>query len=216
MDFFNNFSLSTFLASVAGSGVLGVGAAKWLSGYLSDRWIANHKAELDKEFEAYRDSLEQKRKRLEAELSHGIYTTQIQFDTEFNAIKDIFANLGKLKLSFGGLRPILDWLPSDTDDRIREVAARLDPFIDYYNASVTAVESVYPFVPEDIYAQFQECMKAAMLEIRHIKEVGGIGATSPKGYQQGVESLDRFCKAYFLAAKMARERFQRMSVVSVR
>jgi hypothetical protein len=33
---------------------------------LGDRWLANHKAQLDREFEDYRGNLELKRKRIEA------------------------------------------------------------------------------------------------------------------------------------------------------
>jgi hypothetical protein len=143
MEFFNGFSLSTFLASVAGSGLLAAGVAKWLSGYLSDRWIANHKAELDQEFETYRDSLERKRKRLEAELSHGIYTTQIQFDTEFNALKEIFAALGNVKLSFNGMRPLLEHnLPKEEEGKYEMLKARLSIFVDRYNVLVEKVEGV--------------------------------------------------------------------------
>ncbi len=68
-----------------------------------------YKSDLDKEFESYRDALERKRKRLEAELSHGVYITQSQFDTEYNSIKEIFAALGKLRITLNGLRPSVSW-----------------------------------------------------------------------------------------------------------
>jgi hypothetical protein len=87
----SDFSWITFLTSLVGGDASGWLVVKGLSSHLSDRLIAWLKGDLDKEFEAYRDTLEQKRKRVEADLSHRIYVSQAQFETEFNAAKDIFA-----------------------------------------------------------------------------------------------------------------------------
>jgi hypothetical protein len=57
-------------------------------------------------------------------------------------------------------------------------------------------------------------MKAAMLEINHLEVSNGTEAFGPGGYQQGAIQLEKFRNAYFHAAKLARERFKRMSVVS--
>jgi hypothetical protein len=188
---------------------------KGLSSHLTDRWLARYKGELDKEFETYRDKLEQKRKRLEAELSHRVYTTQTQFDTEFNAIKDIFAALGRIRLSFNGLRPMIDSLPDDQKERMKLIAQRLDHFTERYNKLVDTAESVYPFVPEAIYEQVEVCMKAALLEIRSI-EHSGPESLSSKGYMEAADHHEKFTNAYFKAAKLARERFNHMAVVSNR
>ncbi len=181
-----------------------------LSGHLADRWLARYKSDLDKKFESYRDTLEQKRKRIEAELGHRTYVTRTQFDTEFNAVKDIFAALGKLRLSFNSLRPFLDWTPAGKEEKLKLISARLNHFRERYNVLVDAAESVYPFVPEDIYAQFAACMKAALLEIRHIEEAG-IDALSPNGYEDGAKQLEAFTSAYFAAAKLVRDHFHQLS-----
>lgn len=90
------FDWTTFLTTLMGSGLLSIGVVRGLSGHLADRWLARYKSELDKQLEAYRDTLEQRRRQIEAELGHRTYVTKTQFDTEFNAIKDSFAALGKL------------------------------------------------------------------------------------------------------------------------
>ena len=123
-----DFSLPTFLTSLAGSGVTAWLVVRGLSGHLADRWLARHKSDLDKEFESYRDTLERKRKRIEAELGHRTYVTKTQFDTEFNAVKDIFAALGKLRLSFNGLRPFVDWTPQDEQEKLKLISVRLNHF----------------------------------------------------------------------------------------
>jgi hypothetical protein len=211
--FFADFSTSTFITSLVGSGATAWLVVKGLSGHLADRWLARYKGQLDKEFETYRDSLETKRKRLEAELSHRVYTTQTQFDTEFNAIKDIFAALGKVRLSFNGLRPFLDSLPQDPKEKSKLIVTRLNHFTERYNTLVDTAESVFPFVPEDIYTELDTCMKSALIEIKHIEEAGP-DALSSQGYQDGARQHDKFTNAYFKAAKLARERFNHMAVVS--
>jgi hypothetical protein len=187
------FSVTTFLASLMGSSAMAWLVVKGLSGTLADRWLTRYKSELDKEFESYRDTLEQKRKRVEADLGHRSYISKTQFDTQFNAVKDIFAALGRLRLSFNGLRPFLDWTPQDENEKLKLISSRLNHFTEKFNVLVDAAESVYPFVPESIYAQFEVCMKAALLEIKDIQH-------------SGIE----FTAAYFTAAKLVREHFTQM------
>lgn len=212
-DFFNGFSMSTFLASLVGSGVTASAVVKGFSSHFADRWLAKYKSELDKEFESYRDTLEQKRKRLEAEMTHRVYTTQTRFDTEFNAIKEIFAALGKLRLVFNGMRPFIDNAPQDPAEKSKEIARRLHLLSERYNTSVDAVHSAYPFVPEDILEEMEKCLMATMIEIKHV-EGAGEDALSSEGYHDGAKQHEKFTAAYFNGAKLVRERFNRLSVVS--
>lgn len=205
-----DFSLSTFLTSLVGSGVTAWLVVKGLSGHLADRWLTRYKSDLDKEFEGYRDMLEQKRKRIEAELGHRSYVTKTQFDTEFNAVKDIFAALGKLRLSFNGLRPFVDWTPQDEGEKLKLISLRLNHFRERFNVLVDTAESVYPFVPENIYAELEICMKAGFIEMRHIEQAGA-EALSPKGYDDGAKQHEKFTTAYFAAAKLVREHFHQLS-----
>lgn len=204
---------ATFLTSLAGSGLLSIGIVQGLSGYLADRWMARYKSELDRELEAYRDTLERKRKRIEAELGHRTYVSRTQFETEFNAVKDCFSALGRLRLSFNGLRPFMDWTPQDESEKRKLMVSRLNHFKERFNPFVDTSESVYPFVPEDIYEQFEICSRAAFLEIKHIEEDMS-KALTPNGYMEGVKQLETFSAAYFKAAKLARERFRQLSVAS--
>jgi hypothetical protein len=212
-SFFSNFSISTFIASLVGSGATAWLVVKGLSGHLADRWLVKYKANLDKEFESYRDTLEQKRKRLEAELAHQVYMTQAQFDTEFNATKDIFAALGKLKLTFNGLRPDFTWGPTDEKAKREGLKTRLDEFKDRYNALVSVAESSHWFIPENLYEQIFQCMKAAQIEVMHI-ETAGSKTFDQDWYLDGSKQREKFSDAYFKASKLARERFKSVAVIS--
>lgn len=192
---------------------MSIGVVRGLSGHLTDRWIARYKSELDKQFEAYRDTLEQRRRRIEAELGHRTYVTKTQFDTEFNAIKDNFSALGKLRLAFNGLRPFVDRTPLDESEKLKLALTRLNRFKEAFNPFVDTLQSLYPFVPEDIYEQFESCSRAAFMEINDFED-DIRKALAPSGYMQGEKYHEKFDTAYFTAARLARQRFRQLSVVS--
>ncbi len=208
-----DFSWTTFLASLVGSGATAWGVVKGLGGYLGERWAARYKNELDKEFEKYRDALEQGRKRVEAQLGHSTYVSKTQFDTEFNAIKDCFAALGKLRLTFNGLRPFLDWTPQGEQAKEKLMLGRLNSFKERFNPFVDVIQCMYPFLPEDIFEQFEICSRCAFVEIKDIEE-NISRALSSAGYANGRKNHDQFDKAYFTAARLARQRFQKLSIAS--
>jgi hypothetical protein len=203
----------TLLASLAAGGLASTGVVLGLARYLGDRWMIRYRSRYDQALEAYKDTLERRRKRIEAELGHRIYIGRTQFDTEYNALKECFAVLGKLRLAFNGLRPLLDWMPEDEQEKLKLLAARLKHFMERYNPVVDTAASVYPFVPEDIYAEFDICMRAALLEINHVRE-NPSKAFTPSGLHEGAQRRDMFDSAYFKAATLARERFRQLSVVS--
>jgi hypothetical protein len=207
-----DFSWITFLGSIAGSGATAWLVVKGLSGHLGDRWLARYKNDLDKEFEKYRDALEQRRKRAEADLGQRTYVSKAQFDTEFSSIKDIFAMLGQLRLSFNGLRPFIDWVPPDDQGKVQLISSRLSHFRPRLDAYITAVESAYPFIPDSIYQQLEMCMRMGLIELHHIEEAGA-KALSPSGYTDGLKQHEQFTKAYFAAARLVRERLQQLSEI---
>ena len=150
---------------------------------------------------------------MEAELGHRTYVSKAQFDTEFNAIKDCFAALGKLRLTFNGLRPFLDWTPLDEKAKSQLIFTRLNNFKERFNPFVDVIQCMYPFLPEDIFEQFEICSRCAFLEIKDIEEDVS-QALSSAGYTNGRKHLERFDAAYFAAARLARHRFQRLSIAS--
>jgi len=175
--------------------------------------MARYKSRLEQELESYKDTLERRRRRIEAELGHRTYIGKAQFDCEYRALKDCFAALGKLRLSFNGLRPMMDRIPEDPGDRAKLVISRLSQFKELYNPAVNNIASVFPFIPEQIYDQFEKCMKAALLEIAHIEDDVSTALTN-SGYVEGAKQRDNFESAYIEAARLARRRFQQLSVIS--
>jgi hypothetical protein len=200
----------TILTSLVTSGLISTSIVLGLARYLGDRWMVGYKARYDQELEAYKDALERKRKRIESELGHRTYISKTQFDAEFNALKDCFAALGRLRLAFNGLRPMLDWLPEDKEGRTKLIKVRLVDFMERYNSAVDTAASIYPFVPENIHEEFEKCLKAAILEIRSIEEDPSKALSA---WHEGDRHRGQFETGYFRAAKLARQRFLQLSIV---
>ena len=71
----------------AGSGLAAVAASLRP---MKDRWMESVKASYAKDLEVFKDSLLQEQRRIQALVERSIFVTRAQFDTEFNAMKDIF------------------------------------------------------------------------------------------------------------------------------
>jgi hypothetical protein len=207
------FSWSTFIASLVGSGVTAWLVVRGLSGFLADRWMARYKSGLDKELEDYKNALQQKRQRIEAELGHRTYVSKTQFETEYNALKDCFAALGRLRLSFNGLRPMTDFLPDNSEDKQKVFQSRMTVVSERYNVFVDTHESLYPFIPEEIHEQFKECSKAARTELT-LMRTDFERSMSIKGYLDAETRQDKFSTAYYTAARLIRSRFKDLVITA--
>jgi hypothetical protein len=205
---------ATVVVSVLGSGGAAWAIVRGLGKHVGDRWLASHKAALDKEFEAYRDKLEQKRHRLEAELGQRVYITQIQFDTEFSALKSIFAALAKVQLTLNGIAPDVDVYIEDDQERLGDLTTRLNQLIERQNVVTDTSVGLYPFVPEDIYGEVQECMKRVQITILHLR-TGGAGTFGLEWREDIARQRDSFNVHYYEAVRLSRERFSRLAVLRV-
>jgi hypothetical protein len=202
----------TVLLSLGSSGIFSIGTAAGLSKVLVDRSMARYKAGLDKELETHRDKLEQNRKLIEARTGHRIYLSRVQFDAEFSSLKDCFAAAAQLRLSFNGLLPMVGLSEGDQDERLKALSRRLVEMGDKYNVFIAATESVFPFIPENVSAEFETCAKAAFLCMQHIQR-DLVKALSPAGHFDADKFRQEFGTAYYRAARLARSRFEQLSVL---
>jgi hypothetical protein len=206
------FDWRILVASLAGSGVVSTGVVLGLSRYLGDRWMVRYRARFDRELEAYKDTLEQRRKRIEAEVGHRTYIGKTQFDTEYGALRDCFAAIGRLRLAMNSLRPMVDLVPEHPDERLGLLGARLKSLMERYALAVDAVVSVYPFIQEEIYNELEKCLRTALIEMRHV-EADPAKAFSPSGCDQGFKAQGKFDTSYYAASKLTRQRFKYLSIV---
>jgi hypothetical protein len=83
---------------------------------------------------------------------------------------------------------------------------------DKYNTFINATETVFPFIPEEVSAEFETCAKAAFLCMQHTRR-DLVEALSMAGHFDANKFREQFGTAYYRAARLARDRFDQLSVL---
>lgn len=140
------------------AGLFGFIGKIWLS-----RIIERDKSELSLEIKKLEQEIITANKRLDAELQHSIFVSQVQFDKEYKVYGEAWANLVELKIATQQLRPMLDHIdPSQTEeDRKTE---RYKNFITPFNDFSTTMEKNKPFFSLTVYETLSAIRKACLNE----------------------------------------------------
>lgn len=211
--------VSASISTPAVAGLVG-----WLGKAYLDRQLAKHNRELEslkadygKQLEAYKAELDTSKRLLQAEIDKSILVTKVHFETEFTALKDVFAKLAELKLHFAGLRPMIGLAPEGQtrEDRKTELAAMLDKFSNAYNALLETTEYLGPFYPPEIYQHIKECLRAANQEILDL-HTSGPDMFSSDWYQRGDEHLTKYGNQFAIVSDLIRTRISRLAIVQNR
>jgi hypothetical protein len=133
--------------------------------------LATLRAHYEKQLEAYKAELGISKRLLQTEIGKTILVTKVHFETEFTALKEVFAKLAELKLQFRGLAPSLKirHVEETPDERLAVLLKRLNMFQDAFDALLEAVEHHSAFYPPEIYEGLNECLRVANLEVAQIK-----------------------------------------------
>jgi hypothetical protein len=97
--------IGTFILST----LLSAGAATGIAQWLGNRWLkkveARYNRELEglrakyaAELESYKNELERSKQLLQAEIDKTFLVTKVHFETEFDALKKVFAELAEIRL----------------------------------------------------------------------------------------------------------------------
>jgi hypothetical protein len=210
------------LGFVANAGLLLV-LLKLFSKSLSDR-IANLNAKHGKDLEqlrakyaeslaGYEHELDKSKRRLQAEIDTTILVTRVHFETEFEALKEVFSQLAEVRLLMPGIRPFLGMTrPGETDeDKRNALLQRVTEFGLAYNKLISVAENLSPFYPQNIYQHIEDCRQAANAEILEVMTSADWLFTSG-WYKQGQENLDRFLSAYSKASILIREHISKLAI----
>jgi hypothetical protein len=189
--------------------------ARYLGDFFLGHVLAKQKAKYDKELERLRAHYAQELERFRAGLERSVLVTRAQFETEFDAYKQVFEALGPVRLTMGGTRPMLSVSHEGEtlDDRRRALAGRLRDLIDAQNKAVTVVENLLPFFPADIYRCIvDECLRASAHEILDIQTAGEETFTLT-WHEEGARRWDEFLPAYNKVADMIRARISMLAIL---
>jgi hypothetical protein len=200
--------------SVATGALAGGGVAAATVQVLKDSLVEKVKARYAKELETFKDTLLKDQRRIQARIDRSIFVSRAQFDTEFNAMKDVFKLATDTRLAMEQIRPMFDVKPADqTDEEKRKsLFTLLGMMMDAYNAFSSQMENLCPFYPEALYQALNECRGAACTEINQVRTAGE-KTFNFDWFTQGIANKEKFEAGYHKAAVIIRERLERLSVV---
>ena len=202
--------VGSFTTGLLGGAAAVAGAAKFLGRW----WLEKQKARYAQELEEFRHKLHQQSSRIQAEIDRSVFVTRAHFETEFSAMKEVFAKLAEVRLQISALRPFFGVQPAnDTrDTRLKRLADQLQRFSAAYNELLATTENLKPFYPESIHAAVEECRRAAHAEIVQIQTAGDQSFTTD-WYSNGDDNITRFLTAYNSVTDLMRQRISQLAIV---
>jgi len=207
--------INTVVGSVIGSVIVSSGTVAGIARFMRDRWMERVKAQYGTDLESFKSSLTSEQNRLQARIDRSVFVSRAQFDTEFNAMKDIFRFLTETRLSMEPIRPMFGYSNAkETDeDKFKRLSSQVADLVEHFNELSSQMEALSPFYPRELYEKLVECRVIAARDILQLRTAGE-STFSPMWYVEGSTNQEEFQGAYHNAAAIIRDRLDRLSVVT--
>ena len=142
--------------SILTSGVIIVGLSSWLGKVWANRILEKDKLKYTLEIEWLKTKYTQELEKYKVQTEKSIFVHKLQYEKEFEIYSEIWESLFDLHVNTQQLRPILDKLPEDVEERKEEKITRAENFSNSYNRFSKLVKKYSPFYPKGIYDSFIE------------------------------------------------------------
>jgi hypothetical protein len=205
----------TALENLAGGALGGIATVYGLSRWLGAMWLEKQKARYSKELEEFKDGLQREQKRIQAGIDRHVWVTRAQFDTEFNAMKEVFKGLAELMLAINAVRPMFSTSPrgESKDHKKERLFERLETAKTAYNQVIGVPSALSPFYPEDLYFAIQSCLQKAHIEILSVETSNEHEIFETGWFQQGETNRQDFMTSYQIVSKLMRNRIETLAVL---
>lgn len=221
--------LTQIVGTVVGGAIGGTAAVAGLSKWLGEVWLGRiltkEKAQYDQQLEQlkagyeikleqYKDALDRSKNLLRAQIDGFVFVTRAHFESEFSAYKEIFENLGEVRLLMPAMHPQIEVThESDTsEEKLKRLLANLKQLEEAHNKAVRTVEYRGPFYPEDILDRLSKCLQLVRAEILHV-QTGGNNTFSPAWHVAGEKRVQDFLAAYHQASDAVRQRIATLKIL---
>jgi hypothetical protein len=211
-------TMPSILQFVLGT-LLSGGIAAVLLRLLGERWLkkveAKHAAKLESLKAQYANELEKSKQVLQAEIDKTFLVTKVHFETEFQALREVFGILSEIRLELPNLRPHLRIaVAGETrEQRLAELRTLLDKLNALHNKLLSASESLSPFYPKEVHGQIEACQHTLHLEITDVILTKEEDQFRSEWFHKGAENLREFIVAYNNVSTLIRERIARLAIV---
>jgi hypothetical protein len=205
--------INSISAGILSGGTAGaVISAIW--NHLSKRSLQRQEAGFAAKLAALEHDFQRSQRQAQAEIDRWVFVTRAHFETEFEAVKEIFSGLSEVKLAINGVRPMTSLEPANEteEEKRKRLFERLETLSAAYNKLLVDSEARAPFYTAELYEAVGESLQAAGMEINSIMS-GGNDTFGVGWYLQGTQNRDKFSKGYRKAVECIRDRISKLAIL---
>src|ERR1700678_903444 len=186
---------------------------------IGQRWLtaveAKHARGLEDLRAQYATDLQHSKQLLQAEIDKTFLVTRVHFETEFLALKEVFAVLAEIRLQMPNLRPQMRIERSDEtrEEKLAKFQKTHGILNDLYDKLTSESERQKPFYSQAIYLQVEECRRILLSELNDVVLATEDEKFRHKWYRIGVENYRRFLEAYDKLAELIRARISKLTIL---
>ncbi|MGF1903403.1 MULTISPECIES: hypothetical protein [Aliivibrio] len=175
----------------------------WLS-----RIIEHNKNKLMLKLKKVEHELGIANKRLDAQLQHSVFVSQVQFDKEYRIYGEVWECLVELKIATGNLRPWMDKTDPQQSEKER-ILERYNAFITPFNNFSMALEKNKPFFSKKVYQALSDVRNECDNESIDYK----YGKSTDKNYYEcAVQNSRKIAELIDLSCDVIRTRLNEVRV----
>jgi hypothetical protein len=195
------------------------GIAAVILGLIGKRWLtaveAKHARRLEDLRAQYAADLQHSKQLLQAEIDKTFLVTRVHFETEFRALKEVFAVLSEIRLQLPNLRPQMRIERSDgtREEKIDELQKTHGVLSDLHDKLTSVSEKQKPFYSQAIYIQVEECRRILLSELNDVVLATEDEKFKHEWYRIGVENNRRFLEAYDRLSELIRVRISKLAIL---
>ncbi len=166
------FSAATaVIVSLGGGGAVVLLMSGWLGKVWANRILEQDRLKYTSELERFKNQLDRSTRLLQAQVDRTVFVGRVHFETEFQALADIWAKVAHVRSTMAAVRPISEVIPAieAPEEREEREFQRLRAFLAGLDEMVTAVDSKSPFIPHDIFRKLDEIILLARSEATEVR-----------------------------------------------
>jgi hypothetical protein len=212
--------LTVIFSSIGGTaagGLVVAGLWKFLGTVWADRLRLQIEHDNNEKIEKLRADLQSQKDKAKTLLDAGVQkaalVTRTQFETEFNAYRELFAALVRVKLSLDSTRPQMRIASEADDERKHELLVQaLNDLVKAHNFALELMATLAPFCSREVFAAVELCLNASGHEIIEIK-LGGDSTFTYEWFKQGAKRKEEFNEGYQKVSNTIRERIGSLGIL---
>jgi hypothetical protein len=193
------------LGTVGGATAVVTGLSGFLGRIWAERIIEAERAKFGKDLERLRGDLEANLRRLQGDIDRTIIVHRSHFETEFNALRDIWQKVARLRAVLPLLRPL-----NGSDAANAQEASNV--FSNAVDELIGSVDSQSPFYSKEIYAALDALRVEAKIELTEAATENP--QIAPDWWKRRREHRNEINSRVSEISDLIRERLERLTVIS--